>query len=184
MRDPLCSVGSDLRKSTLVLNEEMWTDDPAAGRNAIRKVLWELIDRPPIDQEKLLVWTFFNSSCAYCGRVLERGARTGSLDHLVPRARGGSNQLANIVLACLSCNGDERRDELWSQFLRRRCGRSAEEASRRALIERWIGLNGGEEMQHDEELAALCEPYRIAAVEAFNSACAAIRRVRDQARRG
>lgn len=33
-----------------------------------------------------------------------RGARRGTVDHLVPLARGGNYDDANMVLACLECN--------------------------------------------------------------------------------
>jgi 5-methylcytosine-specific restriction endonuclease McrA len=46
--------------------------------------------------------------CWYCGVLLTYGgAGVGSSitrDHLVPRARGGSNRPDNIVAACRSCN--------------------------------------------------------------------------------
>lgn len=43
----------------------------------------------------------FDYCCAYCGRsdvALEA-------DHRTPLARGGSNNIANILPACRSCNG-------------------------------------------------------------------------------
>ena len=41
-------------------------------------------------------------SCQYCGR---RHSTSGlSLDHVVPRSRGGETSWANIVTACLKCN--------------------------------------------------------------------------------
>lgn len=44
--------------------------------------------------------------CAYCGRSLIDGRRDrrASLDHLVPRAAGGTNGTANLLLACHRCN--------------------------------------------------------------------------------
>lgn len=38
--------------------------------------------------------------CAYCGRT-----REGTDDHCTPRARGGTDDAANRVVACRSCNG-------------------------------------------------------------------------------
>jgi 5-methylcytosine-specific restriction endonuclease McrA len=40
--------------------------------------------------------------CAYCGCVLDE--KTVTCDHRVPIARGGSDDIENITLACLSCN--------------------------------------------------------------------------------
>lgn len=43
-----------------------------------------------------------DAKCFYCGVALTR--KTRSLDHLVPRARGGTNNFKNIVICCRPCN--------------------------------------------------------------------------------
>jgi 5-methylcytosine-specific restriction endonuclease McrA len=43
--------------------------------------------------------------CVYCG-----SKRYLSLDHVLPRSRGGDNTPGNLVTACLTCN-DERGDK-------------------------------------------------------------------------
>lgn len=40
--------------------------------------------------------------CYYCRKQVS--FEGSSLDHLVPRSRGGGNDIENLVLACLSCN--------------------------------------------------------------------------------
>jgi 5-methylcytosine-specific restriction endonuclease McrA len=48
-------------------------------------------------------------SCHYCGEKLTE--RTGTVDHVVPRRKGGGTSLKNCVIACVSCNsrkGDRR----------------------------------------------------------------------------
>jgi hypothetical protein len=45
-------------------------------------------------------------ACLWCGRVLPASRLT--LDHVVPRSAGGSNQMANLCLACRRCNRDRR----------------------------------------------------------------------------
>lgn len=42
------------------------------------------------------------NTCQYCGRRYDRDELT--LDHVVPRSRGGTSTWSNIVLACLKCN--------------------------------------------------------------------------------
>lgn len=42
----------------------------------------------------------FGHRCAYCGR----GGMPFELDHLLPRSRGGSNRVSNLVLSCQDCN--------------------------------------------------------------------------------
>lgn len=43
--------------------------------------------------------------CQYCG------ARAESIDHVVPRSRGGEHRWENVVAACRRCNG-QKRDRL------------------------------------------------------------------------
>jgi 5-methylcytosine-specific restriction endonuclease McrA len=40
--------------------------------------------------------------CTYCGAELTE--RTSTLDHVTPRARGGSHARENCVLSCKRCN--------------------------------------------------------------------------------
>ncbi|MFI8232156.1 RNA-guided endonuclease IscB [Streptomyces sp. NPDC085900] len=42
----------------------------------------------------------WNGSCAYCGAT----DVPLNIEHLRPRSRGGSSRIANLVLACVSCN--------------------------------------------------------------------------------
>jgi 5-methylcytosine-specific restriction endonuclease McrA len=43
-----------------------------------------------------------NSSCQYCGVVLETAEYT--IDHILPRVRGGRSVWTNLALACGQCN--------------------------------------------------------------------------------
>lgn len=43
-----------------------------------------------------------DNTCQYCGRKFDRHELT--LDHVIPRSRGGASTWTNIVLACLKCN--------------------------------------------------------------------------------
>ncbi len=43
-----------------------------------------------------------NSSCQYCGVVLQTAEYT--IDHILPRARGGKSVWTNLALACGRCN--------------------------------------------------------------------------------
>lgn len=49
--------------------------------------------------------------CHYCRCHLKRGngasckdPHYATIDHIVPRSKGGTNDLANLVYACLACN--------------------------------------------------------------------------------
>jgi len=60
------------------------------------------------------------NTCQYCGRRLDRSDLT--LDHVIPRSRGGTSTWTNIVLACVRCNmkkGDRLLSETSMTLLRR-----------------------------------------------------------------
>jgi 5-methylcytosine-specific restriction endonuclease McrA len=42
--------------------------------------------------------------CVWCGRPLEAGDRFTSIDHVVPRLKGGPAWVENEVAACRACN--------------------------------------------------------------------------------
>jgi 5-methylcytosine-specific restriction endonuclease McrA len=45
-----------------------------------------------------------NWRCAYCGKIM--GFDTVSIEHVIPRWQGGSDDLANKVAACKPCNSE------------------------------------------------------------------------------
>lgn len=53
-------------------------------------------------------------NCKYCGCDLDE--ETVTLDHVIPRARGGTDGLWNLVLACTACN-QAKADMLVEDFL-------------------------------------------------------------------
>lgn len=57
-----------------------------------------------------------NSRCQYCGEAAE------SIDHVIPRSRGGQHVWENVVAACRPCNGrkEDRLTHEAGMFLRRR----------------------------------------------------------------
>jgi 5-methylcytosine-specific restriction endonuclease McrA len=65
----------------------------------------------------------FNGRCAYCLNPFDKLTQ----DHLLPLARGGSNDIGNIVPACTSCNSKKNSRTLlellagWSPGGRKRC---------------------------------------------------------------
>ena len=67
--------------------------------------------------KRLAIYSRDDGACAYCGaRCVERGDAT--IDHVLPRARGGSNHERNLVTACLSCNAS-KGDSTVAQWLRK-----------------------------------------------------------------
>lgn len=104
----------------------------------IRRSLRALFDPYPSKTDKEKLWQYFNSSCAYCGALLERSSRLAHADHLAASSLGGSNSIYNHVLSCHICNGDEKREEHWLSFLARKVTDPALAAQRRRHIEGWL----------------------------------------------
>lgn len=50
--------------------------------------------------------------CAYC---CEDCSNFPTIDHLLPRSKGGGNRLENLVLACSKCNS-EKGDKLPEEY--------------------------------------------------------------------
>ena len=51
--------------------------------------------------------------CVYCGKKLDK--RTVTLDHVIPKAKGGSDLLDNLVECCRVCK-NEKEDKLALNF--------------------------------------------------------------------
>lgn len=48
--------------------------------------------------------------CEYCGKNLTRRSRT--LDHVIPRSKGGNGVKANLAVVCLDCNQKKKSRDL------------------------------------------------------------------------
>lgn len=60
------------------------------------------------------------NTCQYCHKKYDRSELT--LDHVIPRSRGGTSNWTNIVLACVKCNmrkGDKLLTEIHMKLLRK-----------------------------------------------------------------
>lgn len=49
-----------------------------------------------------LIYQKSNGECFYCGHLIP--PKEATIDHLIPKSRGGRLTLDNIVLACRHCN--------------------------------------------------------------------------------
>lgn len=49
--------------------------------------------------------------CFYCDKPLTLNRST--FDHRIPVSKGGSNQVSNLVVACVPCN-QEKADKIWA----------------------------------------------------------------------
>jgi len=72
----------------------------------------------------------WSGKCFYCGRkifVSTHGATIATVEHILPRSRGGTNDLKNLALACVNCNNEKGRnadrkapDEYFDKLLAKR----------------------------------------------------------------
>ena len=58
--------------------------------------------------------TYTAKSCIYCGKQSE------SIDHVLPRSKGGLSVTENCVPACLACNGDKSDKEAFEWYRKQR----------------------------------------------------------------
>jgi len=57
---------------------------------------------------------FTDNKCIYCGKSSE------SIDHVLPRSRGGLSITENCVPACLSCNGSKTDNDAFEWYRKQR----------------------------------------------------------------
>ena len=45
-----------------------------------------------------------NFQCQYCGRTPKKDKCKLVIDHILPKARGGNNEVSNLIISCEECN--------------------------------------------------------------------------------
>lgn len=155
----------------------MAKDTPSMAKNRIRRSLVAILDPHPSAKETDELWSYFNSSCAYCGVLIERSSRTGHLDHLISFALGGSNDIHNHVLSCARCNGDEKREEDWQSFLVRKVTAPDVAEARSAHIHSWLSKANPHTLSPDT--ARQAEAIIQAALASYDQAVKQVRALRN-----
>lgn len=56
----------------------------------------------PLRKKRLRLMEERGNRCEYCGRWVRKGELT--LDHIIPKSKGGTNADDNLLLACRTCN--------------------------------------------------------------------------------
>lgn len=153
---------------------------PSTAKNHMRRSLMALLDPHPKPKDIDALWKHFGSRCAYCGKSLDRSRREGHRDHLISHASGGTNTIYNSVLACAACNGNEKRETDWKEFLTLKVRSPELRRKRRALIEAW--------RRKGQRVVALAPATRgeaekliETALASFDKASRRIRALRDDA---
>lgn len=91
------------------------------------------------------IYDMWGGECAYCGKPAR------SLDHVIPRHKGGLTVIENLIPACLSCNG-HKGAENWVEWYRKQDFYTID---REATIWLWLGQN-----LSCENSCLLAEPFR------------------------
>jgi len=61
-----------------------------------------------------------NNTCQYCGKKMRKDKLT--IDHVIPKSRGGGEAWDNLVLACFECNAKKRNkshEEMGMKLIRK-----------------------------------------------------------------
>ena len=61
--------------------------------------------------KRLAIYLRDGLACCWCGRTIEDSIIL-TLDHAIPRSRGGSNEPRNLFTACIGCNGRRKHFSL------------------------------------------------------------------------
>jgi len=133
-------------------------------KNVMRRALLDLVESPPSEEEERRLREHFANACCYCGG--DARPRDGHIDHADPNAGNG---LGNLLLACRTCNGDEKRHTNWEEFLRSKCGADAAVYGERlARIRIWLDSHRAERplVPVDVQAARAAAESAIAAYDA------------------
>ncbi|MBV9493960.1 MAG: HNH endonuclease [Acidobacteria bacterium] len=144
----------------------------------------QLIDPSPNARQQVEIWEYFRSRCAYCDRSIDKTLKQGHIDHLSPASAGGRNHVANRVLACATCNEQEKREMHWEDFLRQKAGDSSTFLARRIHIEAWQRRHEEAGGDDDNELRVLATEAADRVNAVFDDQVAQLREARRAQKRG
>lgn len=147
------------------------------AKNTMRRALRAIVDPEPSEREISSLWDYYKSSCAYCGRGLKKEGREGHIDHLISiTAKNGTNDISNRVLSCSICNGDEKGELPWDQFLQLKVKDPPLLESRKKRIEDWISKMSPQNKNVIDHV--MLDKITNGAIEAFDNATELLRQSR------
>lgn len=112
--DRFCEHGAAVRAALLESGLAVAADDDR-GREALalqgRGELWDLQDSGGVPHALRRNVLQRDKACVYCGSTVHL-----TVDHVVPRSKGGGHTLDNLVAACKQCNSSKsnRTPEQWA----------------------------------------------------------------------
>ncbi len=154
----------------------MAKDTPSMAKNKIKRSLGAILDPHPSAKDISMLWGYFGHSCIYCGLSMDRTSRHGHLDHVIATSEGGNNSIYNHVLACAKCNGDEKREMDWLDFLRSKAKTDQEYNKRKLIVESWLAKNSVQNI--NQALNVEAEDIIAKALKDFDSAVEQMRTLR------
>ena len=100
--------------SCTVLTYHQFRSSARTNRSGRLQVENDVFEGLPVRQWRQSLHTYTGKSCIYCGKPSE------SIDHVLPRSRGGLSVTENCVPACLSCNGHKSDADAFDWYRRQR----------------------------------------------------------------
>ena len=143
----------------------------------MRRCFKAILDPHPSETETSYLWDYFESTCAYCGTLLDRSARSGHFDHVVSSSAGGTNSIHNHVLSCARCNGDEKREREWREFLLSKVADADVAKQRLTRIDEWLSRSPTAEINEQRRMKA--EAIVKRALSSFDEAVKQLRAMRS-----
>jgi hypothetical protein len=149
------------------------------AKNVLRRTVSEIMDRSPSAAQMRALWEHFEGRCAYCRKQLEADGRDWHLDHA---DSGGGNHAGNRVLACGICNGDEKREQGWREFLRVKAS-LADCEQQEALVREWLEEHARPHGEETAEVTKLLKELDLL-IEQFANKCGELKALRTSVKQG
>ena len=143
------------------------------AKNFLKRTVSEILDRSPSTAQMRALWEHFEGRCAYCRKLLDADGRDWHLDHA---DSGAGNHAGNRVLACGICNGDEKREQGWCEFLRAKAS-AVDSEHQEALIRAWLEGHARPEQEETPEVANALAELDIL-IEQFAAKCGELKALR------
>lgn len=86
----------------------------------------------PLKKQLVLYVIENNVKCAYCGRKYDDVKNKRTVDHVVPKSKGGETSLDNIIICCQVCNNVKKANEDIDEFIKH--NKRARENLRKYLV--------------------------------------------------